>query len=113
MQRIQRVSEKLESGIVAGINLAEVDASEEAQLKVRLAREIGTIIKNRKLTQVRAAELLKLRQPDVSAIVTGRVEKFSIGRLLRCLDRLDHRVHVSVRPKPAQERQLPWQAPEE
>ncbi|MGE0282530.1 MAG: helix-turn-helix domain-containing protein [Rhizobiaceae bacterium] len=83
------------------------EASQEALLKARLAREIGAIIKGRRLTQVRAAALLDLRQPDVSAIVTGRTEKFSVGRLLRCLDRLDHRVHVDVRPKPPQERRLP------
>jgi len=83
------------------------EASQEAVLKARLAREIGAIIKVRKLTQVRAAALLDLRQPDVSAIVTGRTDKFSVGRLLRCLDRLDHRVHIDVRPKPVHERRLP------
>lgn len=92
---------------LAGVPAGDDEASQEALLKATLAREIGAIIKGRKLTQVRAAALLDLRQPDVSAIVTGRMDKFSVGRLLRCLDRLDHRVHVDVRPKPPQERQLP------
>ncbi|MCJ9721143.1 helix-turn-helix domain-containing protein [Agrobacterium sp. SHOUNA12C] len=38
-------------------------------------------------------------QPDVSSIVTGRTGKFSIGRLLRCLDGLDYRVAITVRHK--------------
>ena len=74
---------------------------EEELLKAKLIRELRAIIKRRKLTQTKAAELLGLKQPDVSALVTGRVGKFSIDRLVRCLDRLDYRVDVVVRHKPA------------
>jgi predicted XRE-type DNA-binding protein len=62
---------------------------EEELLKAKLIREIRSIIKRRKLTQAKAAILLGLKQPDVSSIVTGRVGKFSLDRLVRCLDRLD------------------------
>ena len=58
------------------------------------------IIKRRKLTQTKAAAMLGLKQPDVSALVTGRVGKFSIDRLVRCLDRMDYKVDVVVRHKP-------------
>jgi predicted transcriptional regulator len=58
------------------------------------------IVKRRKLTQAKAADMLGLKQPDVSALVTGRVGKFSIGRLVRCLDRLDYKVDLVVRHKP-------------
>jgi predicted XRE-type DNA-binding protein len=44
--------------------------------------------------------MLGLKQPDISALVTGRVGKFSIERLVRCLDRLDHKVDLVVRQKP-------------
>ena len=74
---------------------------EEELLKAKLIRELRAIIKRRKLTQTKAAELLGLKQPDVSALVTGRVGKFSIDRLVRCLDRLDYRVDVVVRHKAA------------
>lgn len=74
---------------------------EEELLKAKLIRELRAIIKRRKLTQVKAAELLGLKQPDVSALVTGRVGKFSIDRLVRCLDRLNYRVDVVIRHKPA------------
>jgi predicted XRE-type DNA-binding protein len=74
---------------------------EEERLKAKLVREIRAIIRRRKLTQAKAATLLGLKQPDVSAIVTGRVGKFSIDRLVRCLDRLDYRVDVVIRQKPA------------
>jgi predicted XRE-type DNA-binding protein len=74
---------------------------EEELLKAKLVREIRAIIKRKKLTQVKAALLLGLKQPDVSALITGRVGKFSIDRLVRCLGRLDYKVDVVVRHKPA------------
>lgn len=74
---------------------------EEELLKAKLIRELRAIIKRRKLTQTKAAELLGLKQPDVSALITGRVGKFSIDRIVRCLDRLDYRVDVVIRHKPA------------
>jgi phage-related protein/predicted XRE-type DNA-binding protein len=73
---------------------------EEELLKAKLVREIRGIIKRRKLTQTKAAAMLGLKQPDVSALVTGRVGKFSLDRLVRCLDRLDYEVDVVVRHKP-------------
>jgi len=76
-------------------------ANPEAELlKAKLVREIRGIIKRRKLTQTKAAAMLGLKQPDVSALVTGRVGKFSIDRLVRCLNRMDYRVEVVVRHKP-------------
>jgi predicted XRE-type DNA-binding protein len=73
---------------------------EEELLKAKLVREIRGIIKRRKLTQAKAAAILGLKQPDVSALVTGRVCKFSIDRLVRCLDRMDYKVDIVVHHKP-------------
>ena len=72
---------------------------EEELLKAQLVREIRDILKRRRLTQAKAAELLGLKQPDVSALVTGRVHKFSLERLLRCVRRLDRDVAIVIRPK--------------
>jgi predicted XRE-type DNA-binding protein len=89
---------KVSSGnVFADLGLAN---PEEELLKAKLIREIRGIIKHRKLTQTKAATVLGLKQPDVSALVTGRVGKFSIDRLVRCLDRLDYKVDVVERHKP-------------
>jgi len=61
---------------------------EEELLKAKLVREIRAILKRRKLTRTKAAAMLGLKPPDVSTLVSGRVGKFSIDRLVRCLDRL-------------------------
>ena len=74
---------------------------QEELLKAKLVREIRAIIKRRKLTQAAAAALMGVKQPDVSAIVVGRTGKFSIDRLVRCLDGLDYEVDVVVRRKRA------------
>ena len=75
------------------------DNPTEELMKAKLAREIRAIITRRKLNQTDAAKLMGVRQPDVSMIVTGRTGKYSIDRLVRCLDRLDYRVDVVVRHK--------------
>lgn len=65
------------------------DNPEEELLKAKLVREIRAIIKRRRLTQAKWAEMLGMKQPDVSAIVTGRTGKFSIDRLVGCLESLN------------------------
>ena len=76
------------------------DNPEEELLKAKLVRELRTIIKRRRLTQEKAATLMGLKQPDVSALVTGRTGKFTLDRLVRCLGKLDYSVDVVVRHKP-------------
>jgi len=75
------------------------DNPEEEKLKAQLVREIRDILKRRRLTQAKAAELLGLRQPDVSTLLAGRVHKFSLERLLRCVHRLDRDVRIGIGPK--------------
>ncbi len=79
---------------------------QEELLKAKLVREIRAAVKRRKLTRAKAATLIGVKQPDVSAIIAGRTGKFSLDRLVRCLNRLDYEVDVVVRhrsraPRPA------------
>ena len=75
------------------------DNPEEEIIKAKLVREFRNIVKKRDLTQVKVAELIGVKQPDISAIMTGKTGKFSITRLIRFLDRLDYQVEVVVRLK--------------
>jgi predicted XRE-type DNA-binding protein len=75
------------------------DNPEEELLKAKLARELRAILQRRKWTQEEAAALMGVKQPDVSAIVTGRTGKFSLDRLVRCLDKLEYKVELTVKPK--------------
>jgi predicted XRE-type DNA-binding protein len=73
--------------------------AEELALKSDLATEIRETIERLGLTQVKAAALLGVDQPKVSAIVRGRLSDFSIQRLMEFLTRLDMDVEIVLRPK--------------
>lgn len=73
--------------------------ADELEIKANLAIKIGQIIKRRGLSQVRAAAVLGIDQPKVSAIVRGHLEKFSIERLCELLTRLGCDVNIRVREK--------------
>jgi len=68
--------------------------------KVELAHQINSIIEKRGLKQVEAAKILKIDQPKVSALSCGRLDDFSIERLIGFLNKLDHDVEIVVKKKP-------------
>jgi predicted XRE-type DNA-binding protein len=72
--------------------------AEEHLIKAQLVFRIDAIIKKRGLTQVKAAGLFGVRQPDVSKMLRGEFRQFSVERLLRFLVALDHDVEIVVRP---------------
>jgi predicted XRE-type DNA-binding protein len=78
---------------------------ELALAKAELVQRIRALITARKLTQAKAAALLGLDQPKVSALVRGRVAGYSLDRLFRFLNALGQRVEISVHPVTAAQRQ--------
>src|SRR3982750_1315999 len=66
--------------------------------KAELVQRIADIIAERKLTQARAAKLLGIDQPKVSALLRGKLDGFSTDRLFRFLNALGRDVEISVRP---------------
>jgi predicted XRE-type DNA-binding protein len=77
----------------------ELPNADELEIKANLAIKIGQIITRRGLSQIKAAALLGIDQPKVSAIVRGHLEKFSIERLCEFLTRLGCDVDIQVREK--------------
>lgn len=72
----------------------------EILAKSKLATMVAETIQERQLTQYLAALIMGLDQPKVSHIVTGRLEGFSIERLIQFLTALGRDVDVIVRPLP-------------
>ncbi len=89
--RVERGS----GNVFADLGLPNADL---ALAKAELVQRIRHVIAERKLTQAKAADLLGLDQPKVSALVRGRVEGYSIDRLFRLLNALGQRVEITVRP---------------
>ena len=75
-----------------------VPNAEEHLVKAQLVFKIDTIMKDRGLKQVEAAELFGVRQPDVSKMLRGEFRQFSVERLLRFLVALDQDVQIVVKP---------------
>jgi predicted XRE-type DNA-binding protein len=63
--------------------------AEERLAKAEPARVIRTEIRERGLSQSEAAELLGIKQPDVSDLIRGKLARFSMERLERFLNALD------------------------
>ncbi len=66
--------------------------------KALLVQQIRDLIDQRKLTQAKAASLLGLDQPKISALLRGRTDGYSLDRLFKCLNVLGQDVDIIVRP---------------
>ena len=66
--------------------------------KATLVQQIRDLIDERTLTQVKAAALLGLDQPKISALARGRTDGYSIDRLFKFLNLLGQDVEITVRP---------------
>jgi predicted XRE-type DNA-binding protein len=75
-----------------------VPNAEEHLVKAQLVFKIDTILKQRRLKQAEAADLLGIKQPDISKMLRGDFRPFSIERLMRFLVALDQDVEIVVRP---------------
>jgi predicted XRE-type DNA-binding protein len=71
--------------------------ADDLVLRAELMRKIAEVIAARNLTQVQAGELMHADQPRVSALLTGKIVKFSTDRLLRALTDLGQDVEPTVR----------------
>jgi len=74
-----------------GFDVAE---AEHLRLRSTLMIAVCKVIEDRKLTQVEAAKLFGVRQPQISNIVRGRIDLFSIDTLVDMLARAG--IHVGL-----------------
>ena len=72
--------------------------AEEHLIKAQLVYKIDRLMKVRRLTQVAAAKLFGVKQPDVSKMLRGDFNQFSVERLLRFLVALGQDVEIVVKP---------------
>ena len=74
-----------------------VDA-DEMIVKAQLATKIGEIIKGRKWSQQKAAEVLGITQPKLSKMLRGQFRGISEVKMLDCLARLGCDVQIIIGP---------------
>ncbi len=107
--RSWRVSEMADKGkITSGSgNVFEdlgLDLPQEHYVKAHLVILVTRMIEAQGLTQAQAAARMGLRQPDVSKLLRGRFEGFSLERLLYFVRSLGSDIEIKVKPsKPRRE----------
>lgn len=73
---------------------------EEALAKAELASKIAVLLRERRLTQAKAAKLLGIDQPKVSNLLRGHLTGFSLERLMRFLLLLGQDIRIEVEAAP-------------
>lgn len=78
---------------------ADIGKTDAGQMlvKAHLAAKIGEILKQRRLTQQQAAEILGMTQPKLSNMLRGQFRGISEARMFDCLNRLGRDVEIVVR----------------
>ena len=72
--------------------------AEEHLVKAKLVFKIEALMRERGLKQIEAADLLGVKQPDISKLLRGDFRQFSVDRLLRFLVALGLDVEIVVKP---------------
>lgn len=78
-----------------------LDLPQEHYVKAHLVMLIGKMIEAQGLTQGQAATRIGLRQPDVSKLLRGRFEGFSLERLLYFVRALGSDIEIKIKPSKA------------
>ncbi|MGH2508756.1 MAG: helix-turn-helix domain-containing protein [Ktedonobacteraceae bacterium] len=101
------MSKKIEVEEGSGNIFADIGLSdpEEHLAKADLAIRIAETIRARRLTQTRAAHMLKIDQPKISRLLRGQLSGFSTERLMHFLTLLGRDVEISVKPAARSRRQ--------
>jgi predicted XRE-type DNA-binding protein len=73
---------------------------EELLARATLAAWIVQILEERRVSQTQAAKLLGVDQPKLSLIYRGRLDDFSVERLMRFLTALHRDIRIVVGEKP-------------
>lgn len=102
MKRKKQAIEKIEYEIGSNNVFSDLgfENPEEDILKSDLVGEIAHLIKEKKLTQAQAAEILGVDQPRISSLLRGKLDLFSIEMLMRFLKDLGRDIEILIKPKP-------------
>ena len=96
--------EKLHRGSGNVFSDIGVAHSERVLARAQVMSRISAILRERGLTQKRAATLLGIPQSKVSCLMNGKLSMFSLDHLFELLNALDRDVEIIIKPKTKQEK---------
>ncbi len=73
-----------------------LDDADELFTRAKLGFHVHQLLTQRKLKQREIAELLAIKQPEVSHLLNGHFSRFTTDKLLDFLKRLDRKVTIQV-----------------
>ena len=77
-----------------GFTLAE---AQDLRIRSGMIIALRKFIKEKKLTQARAAKLLGVTQPRMSDLLNGKIDLFSMGTLVKLLAKAGFQVEINIR----------------
>ncbi|SPF34542.1 hypothetical protein SBA4_1500005 [Candidatus Sulfopaludibacter sp. SbA4] len=80
----------------SGNVFADVGLPGDCRAKAELVSRIDQIISERHLTQARAAQIMGVDQPRVSALLHGKLSLFSLEKLMNFVARLGKSVEIRI-----------------
>lgn len=81
--------------VFADLGLPNAD---ELYLRASLGTEIVKIIRKKGYSQKEAAKILGVKQPEVSALLNAKFQRFSQEKLMSFLNKLDYKITIQVSP---------------
>jgi predicted XRE-type DNA-binding protein len=73
-----------------------LDDADERFTRAKLGFHVYQLLVGRKLKQREIAELLGIKQPEVSHLLNGHFSRFTTDKLLEFLRRLDRKVTIQI-----------------
>lgn len=95
----ETVFEESSGNVFADLNLEDAD---ELLTRGKIGIVVLRLLKQRNLKQREISNLLGIPQPEVSHLMKGEFQRFSEGKLLIFLKRLDTEITLHLRPRHAE-----------
>jgi predicted XRE-type DNA-binding protein len=77
----------------------DFDNADEMLMRGKIGIQVIKSLKSRSLKQREISELLGIAQPEVSHLMNGEFQRFSEGKLLMFLKRLDKEITLHIRDR--------------
>lgn len=100
MTKAKAESHKIEVNESSGNVFADLGLPDADQrlLKANIVAELQRLIAERGLTQVAAATVLGIHQPDLSLLLRGDFDDYSAERLIKMLTVFEHDIEIVMWP---------------
>ncbi len=98
MARKRKENETVTVSRESAFHALGLENADDLVLRAHLIRKVGDIIKAKKLSQAAIGKKIGMDQPRVSALIAGKISKFSTDRLVNVLTILGQDVEMRVRP---------------